>query len=451
MSKRYPVPPPLVVLNCPDPPPTFDPPLATTSYASASACPPTRKIVLYQGWMSRGARAWRTWCAALAARRRRVVVFMGYGDYQVELVEMAAAGPAGRVHFHPRRAPARPARLLRLSRRGVIPYQAVDLNNYYTSPNKLFDLIQAALPIVASDCPFLRKVIVADNWASSRGSTAPRPTPRRSTACSRLPWPTQPNIRGQPAPRVGSRGTRGPPRARNWYEAYSALSSLDFVTIKGLTAPLQHNKEHPHTARAHQYRRYRRALARAQRDLGFDATSVQYVANKYAFDTDRTLNLSRDDSPLKKMRHHRRLRPGGYPRLRVFHLYFGNTLFPYPYPDLPVCAPWARRSYSIFADAKCATATSRSQALHQRLQRMRIPGLPGQAPSQSRVGRRHPGIHARPVRVRAGALLMPGPVDLQSGRRARLAQRPSRMTILCDPARPLRPRNKGHATTSWTP
>jgi glycosyltransferase involved in cell wall biosynthesis len=37
----------------------------------------------------------------------------------------------------------------------------VDLNNYYTSPNKLFDFIQAALPIVASDLPFLRKVIAS--------------------------------------------------------------------------------------------------------------------------------------------------------------------------------------------------------------------------------------------------------------------------------------------------
>jgi glycosyltransferase involved in cell wall biosynthesis len=38
----------------------------------------------------------------------------------------------------------------------------VDLNNYYTSPNKLFDFIQARLPMVASDLPFLRKVIAGE-------------------------------------------------------------------------------------------------------------------------------------------------------------------------------------------------------------------------------------------------------------------------------------------------
>jgi glycosyltransferase involved in cell wall biosynthesis len=86
---------------------------------------------------------------------------MGYGDYQATLERMAAAESAGRVHF----IPAVPQRDLLAycasADVGVIPYQAVDLNNYYTSPNKLFDFIQAALPIVASDLPFLRKVITA--------------------------------------------------------------------------------------------------------------------------------------------------------------------------------------------------------------------------------------------------------------------------------------------------
>ena len=77
-------------------------------------------------------------------------------------------------------------------------------------------------------------------------------------------------------------------------------------------------------------------LARAQRDLGFDATSVEYVAHKYAFGTDRNLNLGRGDNRVKQM-----AVVGGFAldalrRYDVFHFYFGNTLFPYPYPDLPL-------------------------------------------------------------------------------------------------------------------
>lgn len=77
-------------------------------------------------------------------------------------------------------------------------------------------------------------------------------------------------------------------------------------------------------------------LARAQRDLGYEATSVQYVAHKYDFGTDRTLNLSRDDSPLKKIASTGAFALEAIKNYDVFHLYFGNTLFPYPYPDLPV-------------------------------------------------------------------------------------------------------------------
>jgi glycosyltransferase involved in cell wall biosynthesis len=47
---------------------------------------------------------------------------------------------------------------------GIIPYQPVDLNNYYCSPNKLFEFIQAAVPIIANDLPFLRKVVAAEGF-----------------------------------------------------------------------------------------------------------------------------------------------------------------------------------------------------------------------------------------------------------------------------------------------
>ena len=159
LSRRYNVPPPLVLLNCPDPPPTFDPDARYDLIRERLGLPTERKIVLYQGWMSEGRGLENLVRSAGLLAHDAVVVFMGYGDYQATLEGMAAAGPADRVHF-----------ILAVPQRdllaycasadvGVIPYQAVDLNNYYTSPNKLFDFIQAALPIVASDLPFLRKVI----------------------------------------------------------------------------------------------------------------------------------------------------------------------------------------------------------------------------------------------------------------------------------------------------
>ena len=42
---------------------------------------------------------------------------------------------------------------------GIIPYPHVDLNSYYCTPNKLFEFIQARLPILANDSPELRRFV----------------------------------------------------------------------------------------------------------------------------------------------------------------------------------------------------------------------------------------------------------------------------------------------------
>ena len=49
---------------------------------------------------------------------------------------------------------------------GAIPYRAVGLNNYLTSPNKLFEYAVAGVPVVGSRFPELVKVI---QWAASNG------------------------------------------------------------------------------------------------------------------------------------------------------------------------------------------------------------------------------------------------------------------------------------------
>jgi glycosyltransferase involved in cell wall biosynthesis len=163
MARRYRVQPPLVVLNCPDPPPMFDPTARYDLIRERLDLPHATPIVLYQGWMSEGRGLENLVRAAPRLRDGAAVVFMGYGEYQAALERLAAQDASGRVHF----IPAVPQRELLAycasADVGVIPYQAVDLNNYYTSPNKLFDFIQAGLPIVASDLPYLRKVIVGND------------------------------------------------------------------------------------------------------------------------------------------------------------------------------------------------------------------------------------------------------------------------------------------------
>ena len=176
-------------------------------------------------------------------------------------------------------------------------------------------------------------------------------------------------------------------------------------------------------------------LARAQRDLGYDAESVQYVAHSYAFETDRTLNVGRDDSLLKKA-----VGAGGFAleairRYDVFHLYFGNTLFPYPYPDLPVLRALGKKI--VFHFCGCEV---RNRAIT--LEKYALSGC-SECVTKVCLGKRHPDpSKADAVFVSTpdllefvpGATLMPGPVDL-----AKWTPRPPRTTPVTpdDPVRIL--------------
>jgi glycosyltransferase involved in cell wall biosynthesis len=160
MARRYQVPPPVVVLNCPDPPPGFDPAAPHDHLRAALHLPAAARIVLYQGWISEGRGLENLVRAAALLPPSVVIVFMGYGDYQETLAARArAAGGADRVRFIPAVAQADLLSWCASADVGIIPYQPVDLNNVYSSPNKLFDFIHARVPLVASDLPFLRQVI----------------------------------------------------------------------------------------------------------------------------------------------------------------------------------------------------------------------------------------------------------------------------------------------------
>jgi glycosyltransferase involved in cell wall biosynthesis len=176
-------------------------------------------------------------------------------------------------------------------------------------------------------------------------------------------------------------------------------------------------------------------LARAQRDLGYDATSVEYVQHGYAFSTDRTLNLDRADNPVKKV-----LAVGGFAldairRYDIFHFYFGNTLFPYPYPDLPLLRALGKRI--VFHFCGCEV---RNRAIN--LQEYDLSGC-SECVSLVCMGKHHPNpALADAVFVSTpdllefvpGARLMPGPVDLD-----KWSPRPPRATPISpqDPVRIL--------------
>jgi len=127
--------------------------------------PQEHQIILFQGWMS-AQRGLQPLVRAMTALPSNLhLVFMGYGEARIELEAIVAEQSlAGRVHFMDAVPQEELLGWTRSADAGVIPYQPIDLNNYYCSPNKLFEFIQAELPIVANDLPFLRDVVAGEGF-----------------------------------------------------------------------------------------------------------------------------------------------------------------------------------------------------------------------------------------------------------------------------------------------
>jgi glycosyltransferase involved in cell wall biosynthesis len=165
MAKRYHIPLPTVILNATDRPQGFDPTQHWNRFRECLAIPSSHSILLYQGWISltRGLqnliRAMR--CVDVGIH----LVVMGYGEAIDELKWIRDnLGLADRVHFKNAVPQTELLFWTASAEAGIIPYQPIDLNNYYCSPNKLFEFIQAGVPIIGNDLPFLSKVIGGEGF-----------------------------------------------------------------------------------------------------------------------------------------------------------------------------------------------------------------------------------------------------------------------------------------------
>jgi glycosyltransferase involved in cell wall biosynthesis len=90
-----------------------------------------------------------------------VLVMLGEGELRGELERVAAdEGVRGRVFFRDFVPHLEVPGLLAGADVGVVPYEHIGMNNYLSSPSKLFHYIMAGLPVACSDFPFLRSVVV---------------------------------------------------------------------------------------------------------------------------------------------------------------------------------------------------------------------------------------------------------------------------------------------------
>lgn len=122
----------------------------------------SRMLLLYQGVLIAG-RGLTFLLDAVARAPEVVLVVQGFGPLEAELREHAIAlGIGDRVRFMGRIAPAELHEYACSADAGVVIYEHTTLNNYLASPNKLYAYLMAGLPILASDFPGLREIVIGE-------------------------------------------------------------------------------------------------------------------------------------------------------------------------------------------------------------------------------------------------------------------------------------------------
>lgn len=176
MSRRYGIPEPVVLLNAIDPPESFDPKGSYDLLREKIGLGKDRRILLYQGGFSPNRNLENLVRAMSLVRTKDVdLVMMGFGDIENDLKLLAGElGLLGKRVYFIEAVPYE--ELLQHSASadaGIIPYPHVDLNSYYCTPNKLFEFIQARLPILANDSPELRRFVANNGFGINHRMDGP--------------------------------------------------------------------------------------------------------------------------------------------------------------------------------------------------------------------------------------------------------------------------------------
>lgn len=118
----------------------------------------TKSVILYQGALNKG-RGLESAIRAMEFLPEARLVIAGAGDIEVELKQMASQITTGNVTFAGRLGPEQLNQLTRTASLGISVEEDMGLNYRYALPNKLFDYIQARIPVVVSDLPEMRRIV----------------------------------------------------------------------------------------------------------------------------------------------------------------------------------------------------------------------------------------------------------------------------------------------------
>jgi glycosyltransferase involved in cell wall biosynthesis len=156
LAVRYAISSPQVVHNCPR--------LARLHPQGALRAwlhlPAETPVLMFQGALVEG-RGLETCLQALPALPNAALVYLGEGALRPRLQRLAEEIGVSHRFYLPGNAPM--AQLQNLARDAAIGLCLTEntcLNHYYSLPNKLFEYLMAGVPVIASDFPEMRRVVV---------------------------------------------------------------------------------------------------------------------------------------------------------------------------------------------------------------------------------------------------------------------------------------------------
>ena len=167
MAARYGIPEPRVLLNALDRIPAFQSEEKYDLLRRQIGLDASRRILLYQGGMVAN-RNLEILVKAMSLLETQDVdlVFLGNGPLLERLKRIARSNKLldSRVFFLPAVKQEVLLQHTASADVGIIPYPHVDLNSYYCTPNKLFEFIQAGLPILANKSPELERFVGGEGF-----------------------------------------------------------------------------------------------------------------------------------------------------------------------------------------------------------------------------------------------------------------------------------------------
>ena len=121
--------------------------------------PYDKPIILYQGGIVESRNVIKLVDILKHCKENWGLVFLGSGDYRDKLKEYTKDNK-NIIFIDEVSQNKLLEHTVGLADIGIIPYEGNCLNNYYCTPNKLFEFIAAGIPIVTNDLPEVRKVVV---------------------------------------------------------------------------------------------------------------------------------------------------------------------------------------------------------------------------------------------------------------------------------------------------